>query len=218
MIELIVAVLRAATPMIYVAMAGVLAQRAGIWNLGLEGLMITGACAGVVLTEQTGSVALGLLGAVVFSVILSALLWLVIEKLRANPIIAGLGLTGLGLGGTDLAVQAIYGSEGAVTAPVGIPTLGPAFGPFGLLDVLIVAMPFVVAALWVLLRRTRFGLRLAACGEHPFAGWARWRGAVARRVADLQRGHDRRAGVHGLRRGDLRRRASGGGDLRRAVL
>jgi ABC-type uncharacterized transport system permease subunit len=169
MIELIVAVLRTATPMIYVAMAGVLAQRAGIWNLGLEGLMITGACAGVVLTEQTGSVAAGLGGAVIFAVILSALLWLVIEKLRANPIIAGLGLTGLGLGGTDLAVQAIYGSEGAVTAPAGIPTLGPAFGDFGLLDALILAMPAVVFALWVLLRRTRFGLRLAACGEHPFA-------------------------------------------------
>lgn len=166
MIELIVAVLRTATPMIYVAMAGVLAQRTGVWNLGLEGLMITGACASVVLVDQTGSVALGLLGAIVSSVLLSGLLWLVIEKLRANPIIAGLGLAGLGLGGTDFAVQAIYGSEGAVTAPAGIPTLGPAFG---LLDLLIVAMPFMVFALWLLLRRTRFGLQLAACGEHPFA-------------------------------------------------
>ena len=96
---------------IYVAMAGVLAQRAGIWNLGLEGLMITGclrawcwAC-----TDRLGRV--GFAGAIVLCVLVSALLWLVIEKLRANPIIAGLGLTGLGLGGTDLAVQAIYGSE-----------------------------------------------------------------------------------------------------------
>jgi simple sugar transport system permease protein len=150
-------------------MAGVLAQRAGVWNLGLEGLMITGACAAVVLTELTGSVLLGLLGAIVFSVLLSALLWFVIEKLRANPIIAGLGLTGLGLGGTDFAVQAIYGSEGAVTAPAGIPSLGPEFGPFGVLDALVIAMPFVVFGLWILCRRTRFGLRLTACGEHPFA-------------------------------------------------
>lgn len=169
MIDLIVSVLRTGTPMIYVAMAGVLAQRAGVWNLGLEGLMITGACASVVLTELTGSVLVGLGGAIVFSVLLSALLWFVIEKLRANPIIAGLGLTGLGLGGTDFAIQAIYGSEGAVTAPAGIPSLGPAFGPFGVLDVLVLAMPVVVFGLWVLCRRTRFGLRLAACGEHPFA-------------------------------------------------
>lgn len=169
MIELITSVLRTATPMIYVSMAGVLAQRAGVWNLGLEGLMISGACAGVVLTATTGSVALGLLGAVLVAVLLSALLWFVIEKLRANPIIAGLGLTGLGLGGTDFAVQAVYGSEGAVTAPAGIPSLGPAFGPFGVLDLLVVAMPAVVFAVWFLCRRTRFGLRLAAAGEHPFA-------------------------------------------------
>jgi ABC-type uncharacterized transport system permease subunit len=168
-ISLIVAVLREATPMIYVAMAGVLAQRAGVWNLGLEGLMITGACAGVVVTERLGSVLAGVAGAVLLSVVLSVLLWVVIEKLRANPIIAGLGLTGLGLSGTDLAVQAIYGSEAAVTAPAGIPTLGPAYGILGVLDVLVLLMPLTVLALWVLLRRTRFGLRLAACGEHPFA-------------------------------------------------
>ncbi len=64
MISLIVAVLREATPMIYVAMAGVLAQRAGVWNLGLEGLMITGACAGVVITERWGYVLAGVAGAV----------------------------------------------------------------------------------------------------------------------------------------------------------
>ena len=55
---------------------------------------------------------------------MSVLLWFVIEKLRANPIIAGLGLTGLGLGGTDLAVQSIYGSQAAVNAPFGLPRLG----------------------------------------------------------------------------------------------
>jgi ABC-type uncharacterized transport system permease subunit len=169
MIALLVAVLREATPMIYVAMAGVLAQRAGVWNLGLEGLMITGACAAVVITDQGGTVLGGVIGAVVLSVLLSVLLWVVVEKLRANPIIAGLGLTGLGLAGTDLAVQAIYGSEAAVTAPVGLPTLGLAFGVFAVLDVLVLLMPLVVLALWLLLRRTRFGLRLAACGEHPFA-------------------------------------------------
>ena len=169
MIELVTSVLRTGTPMIYVAMAGVLAQRAGVWNLGLEGLMIAGACAGVVITAQTGSVALGLTGAVLLGMLLSALLWFVIEKLRANAIIAGLGLTGLGLGGTDFAVQAVYGSEGAVTAPAGIPTLGPAFGPFGQLDLLVAAMPVMVFLVWFLCRRTRFGLRLAASGEHPFA-------------------------------------------------
>jgi simple sugar transport system permease protein len=169
MIDLAIAILRSATPLIYVAMAGVLAQRVGIWHLGLEGLMIIGACAVVLGQVQTGSLALGLTISVILCMCVSALLWFVIEKLRANPIIAGLGLTSLGLGSADLAVQSLYGSQSAVHASVGLPRLGPAFGPFGALSVLVVAMFIVVIGLWILLRRTRFGLRLTASGEHPFA-------------------------------------------------
>ena len=47
--------------------------------------------------------------------------------------------------------------------------LGPGAGDFAGSSILVIAMPFVVLALWVLLRRTRFGLQLTACGEHPFA-------------------------------------------------
>src|SRR5690606_21489726 len=137
--------------------------------LGLEGLMIIGACAAVLGTVQTDSLAVGIGIGIVLCVLASALLWFVIEKLRANPIIAGLGLTGLGLGGTDLAVQAIYGSQASVNAPYGLPRLGPEFGAFGVLSVLVVLMPFVVFGVWVLVRRTRWGLQLTACGEHPFA-------------------------------------------------
>jgi simple sugar transport system permease protein len=167
--EFVIATLRYGTPLVYVTMAGVLAQRAGVWNLGLEGLMIIGCCAAVLGLVQTGSLLFGLSLAVALCVIASALLWFVIEKLGANPIIAGLGLTGLGLGGTDLAVQAIYGSQATVNAPYGLPRLGPLFGSFGVLSVLVAIMPVVVFGLWALLRRTRFGLQLSASGEHPFA-------------------------------------------------
>jgi general nucleoside transport system permease protein len=167
--DFIVATLRYGTPLVYVTMAGVLASRSGIWHLGLEGLMIIGACAAVLGVVQTGSMTLALALAIVLCVLGSVLFWFVIEKLKANPIIAGLGLTGLGLGGTDLAVQAVYGSQASVNAPFGLPRLGPAFGPYGVLSVLVVLMPIVVLGLWFLLRRTRFGLQLSACGEHPFA-------------------------------------------------
>ena len=169
MSDLVISVLRAGTPLVYVTMAGMLAQRAGIWHLGLEGLMIVGACAAVVGTVQTGSLAAGMAIAVILCVLGSALLWFAIEMLRANPIIAGLGITGLGLGSTDLAVQSVYGSEAAVSSPVGLPHLPPQFGPYAVLSVLVVAMPFTVALLFVLVRRSRFGLRLTAVGEHPFA-------------------------------------------------
>ncbi len=169
LIEALAQILQAATPLIYVTLAGVLAQRSGVPHLGLEGLMIAGACAAVVGAKQTSSVAAGLGIAIVLCVALSVLLWFAIEKLRANPVIAGLGLTGLGLGGTDLAIQSIYGNEGAVHTDAALPHLGAWAGDFAGLSALVVAMPFTVAVLWVLLRRTRFGLRLAASGEHPFA-------------------------------------------------
>ncbi len=167
--EIFIAILRSGTPLIYVTLAGVIAQRAGVWNLGLEGLMIIGACATILGIMLTKSVGAAILIAILACVLASVLLWFVIDRLKANPIIAGLGLTGLGIGGTALAVQSIFGSQATVTAPFGIPKLGPAFGSYGVLSILVAAMPFVVFAMWVLLRRTRFGLRLAACGEHPFA-------------------------------------------------
>lgn len=169
MIDILISVLRSGTPLVYVTLAGVIAQRAGVWNLGLEGLMIIGACATILGIVVTGSFWLAVVIAVLLCVLASLILWFVIDRLRANPIIAGLGLTGLGIGGTALAVQSIYGSLAAVNAPSGVPRIGPLFGPFAPLSIFVLALPFVVFAMWVILRRTRFGLRLAAAGEHPFA-------------------------------------------------
>ena len=167
--DIFIAILRSGTPLVYVTLAGVLAQRAGIWNLGLEGLMIIGACATVLGIVITGSYFQAILIAVAFCVAASVLLWFVIVRLKANQIIAGLGLTGLGLGGTAFAVEVYMGSQVAVTAPFGAPKIGAAFGAYGVLSIFVVLMPFVVFGFWVLLKRTRFGLQLAACGEHPFA-------------------------------------------------
>lgn len=130
--------------------------------------MIIGACAAVLGTAATGSLALGLAGSIAGCGTVSIAFWFVIEKLRCNPIIAGLGLTGIGLGGTDLAIQAVYGVQGAVQAPSRLPRI-EGLGAFSSVSVLVSAMPLVVYGLWLLLRRTRFGLRLAAAGEHPFA-------------------------------------------------
>lgn len=170
--DLIVAFLRSGTPLVYVTLAGVIAQRAGIWHLGLEGMMITGACATILGIVLAQSVIIGLVAGALFCCLLALLFWFVVEVLKANQIIAGLGLTGLGLGGTALTLTAIFGNEGAVSAPFGLPRLGAAFGAYGGLSILVAAIPFVVFGCWLLLCRTRFGLRLSACGEHPFAARA----------------------------------------------
>ena len=169
MIAALVAILQTGTPLIYVTLGGVLAARAGIWNLGLEGLMIAGACAAVIGTKASSSVAVGVALAVAVCVLGSALLWFVIEKMRANPVIAGLGLSGLGIGGSDFAVQTLYGNEGAVHTALSLPRAGADAGVLSGCSVLVLAMPVCVALLWLLMRRTRFGLQLTACGEHPFA-------------------------------------------------
>ncbi|MCY3879371.1 MAG: ABC transporter permease [Rhodobacteraceae bacterium] len=167
--EFFVAILRSGTPLVYAAMAGVIVQRSGIWHLGLEGIMIIGACATIVGIVLTHSFTIAILAATLTCVAASALQWFVIEKLRANQIIVGLGITGIGIGGTAFAVEIIFGSLAAVSAPFGVPRIGGDFGPYSRLSILVLAMPFVVLAIWVLLSRTRFGLRLAAAGEHPFA-------------------------------------------------
>ena len=113
--DIIIAILRSGTPLVYVTLAGVIAQRAGVWNLGLEGIMITGACSLILGIMVTNSFTLAMLIAIAMCVLVSALLWFVIEKLKANPIIAGLGLTGLGIGGTALAVEAIFGRRASIS-------------------------------------------------------------------------------------------------------
>ncbi len=173
MIDTLISILVSGTPLIYVTLAGVLAQRAGVWNLGLEGLMIIGSCALIVGIVQTGSFLMAILIAAALCVAASVLLWFVVERLQANPIIAGLGLTGLGLGGTSLAIQALYDSEATVTASFGVPKLNSFFsadlGQLGGLSVFVLLMPVMVWLVWFLLERTRLGLQISASGEHPFA-------------------------------------------------
>ena len=105
---------------------------------------------------------------------LSAVYWWVIGPLGANVIIAGLGLTSIGLGGTAFALGAIFDRRGSMFTDVVLPrpVSGITEGPGVIVSehsILVWATPLIVLAAWVVLRRSRFGLRLAAAGEYPFA-------------------------------------------------
>jgi ABC-type uncharacterized transport system permease subunit len=172
--QLLIGSLRAAAPIVLVALGGVFAIRARVYHLGLEGLMLVGAFVSVVVTVWTGSVAFGVLGAVVAAMVLSVLYWVVIGPLRADPIIAGLGLSGLGLGATSFALQALFDGGQTLRAPAGLPRPVSGTGQ-GLLatasalSVLVWLTPLIAWVCWLVLRRTGWGLRLAAVGDHPFA-------------------------------------------------
>jgi len=171
--QFIATMLSSFAPLALAGLAGMIAYRSGVVHLGLEGLVLIGAFTGVAVSAGTGNVLVGTVAAVAASVAMSALFWLMIGPLKANQFIAGLGITLLGGGGTAFLLEALYGSRGAISAGTALPRpLGGTDGPLealGQASVLTWMTPLFVAAIWVLLRRTTYGLRLAAAGEFPFA-------------------------------------------------
>ena len=168
MIDFISAVLISSTPLIYAALAGVLAARVGIWHLGLGGIMSMGGFLAVqALSDDRGmGPAFGF--AIVGSMLLALLMWVAIVKLRANAILVGIGINMLGLGGTILLTVAFKGAEGSILVGQGLPT-PVGYNALSRMSVLVWAMPIVVFGMWILICRSRFGLRLTATGDDPFA-------------------------------------------------
>jgi ABC-type uncharacterized transport system permease subunit len=168
--DVVSSIWQSATPLVLAALAGALAQRTGIWHLGLGGLMSIGAMLSVVVGTTTGSIWLGLGAAIVACAAFSAVMWATIVLLRANPIIVGIGISSIGLGGTILAIVAIYGKEGTVYSDVSIPRpLDFLQGTTGNLSLIALLTPIIAVAVWFLVCRTRFGLKLTATGDYPFA-------------------------------------------------
>jgi simple sugar transport system permease protein len=172
----IVASVLLATPLLYAASGELISERAGILNVGLEGMMLMGAYFGYFVTWKTGSVPLGVVAAMAAGGTLAAAMAVLSIQARANQIVVGVGIWIFGIGLTGyLFEQAFPGGSAVVLATNGnapipllrhIPVLGRA-----LFD----QNPFVYGALaalpvaWLLLYRTRFGLEVRAAGEEPAA-------------------------------------------------
>jgi simple sugar transport system permease protein len=178
---------RFATPLAYAALGELVAERAGVINIGLEGAIISGAF-GALVCAGSGSVVLGFAGAAGGGVIIAAVFALFVITLRTDQIIAGTAISMLGLGLTGTLYRTMYGSAGAslhtpTIAPLPIPALSsiPAIGP-AFFD-----QPVVTYVLYVLVpmlawgfHRTGAGLALRAVGENPDA--AEGAGISPRRV------------------------------------
>lgn len=166
--------LAAAAPIALAGLGAVFAFRAGIYFLGLEGLMLIGAFAAVGVTFSTQSLMLGLLAAIVAALLGAVVFWIVVVVLGADQIVAGLGLSILGLGLTSYGLTAIFESPGSLYVEEGLwrPVTGDVGGLALLvrdLSVLVWATPLVVVACWIVATRTHFGLKITAVGEYPFA-------------------------------------------------
>lgn len=157
---LILSALRLASPILLAALGGVLTDRAGIFNIGLEGQMLTGAFLGFAGLYWTGSAWLGLLLGVAGATTLSLLFGLWVIKLKGDPIIVGLAVNLFAIGLTAYLTMPVFGVQGSYDDPAleGLPRL---FGFSPLVYLAALAVP----ALWWLLFKHPFGVRLRAVGE-----------------------------------------------------
>ena len=157
-----------------VALGGMFSERSGIINIALEGIMVIGGLVGVLMTRMLPAtlpvwamVTLSILGSAVFGALYSALLAFASVNLKADQTIGG---TALNLLATALALVAAKRFNGSQSGKVDFDNSAFSFQIGGLtLNVFFFIGIVILIAAYVVLYRTRFGLRLSACGEHPQA-------------------------------------------------
>ena len=187
LLQMLDATLRLATPLLLACLAGLYSERAGIFDIGLEGKMLAAAFLSAAIAAVSGSVWLGLLAGIGASMILSVLHGLASITFRGNQLISGVAINFLAAGLTVVIAQSWFAqggrtpqlSGGARFNPIelpfaevlrDVPLLGPIYYELisGHTFLVYVALLMVPLAWWVLFR-TRFGLRLRAVGENPAA-------------------------------------------------
>ncbi len=168
LLDLLASTLRLATPLIFCALAGVLAERAGVIDIGLEGKMLFAAFAAAAVGVTTRSTTLAMLAAIAVAVALSCLHGVACVTYHGNQVISGLAINIIAAGLTVVLGIAWF-AQGGQTPPVADSVRLKAITDIPLLghNVLVYVALALVAAVWWLLFRTRFGLRLRAVGENP---------------------------------------------------
>lgn len=177
MIHLMNLTLALTIPITLGALCGTISERGGIIMLGVEGMMLMGAFSAVLGSYVTGSAIIGVLFAMLVGGLLGFLYCLFCLKFKAHQSVIGVGLNLFASGITKVLLKAIWGQEGMSTFvdTIGkvnlprlksIPVIGPIFfdqSPFLYLTLVI------VAAVWFVFYRSKFGLRYRAIGDHPLA-------------------------------------------------
>ncbi|MCC0038777.1 MAG: ABC transporter permease [Brucellaceae bacterium] len=164
---------RLATPLIFASIGEVFSERAGVLNIGLEGVMIVGAFAGFAAVVSTGSLPLGFAAAMLAGMAVGLVFALFTITIKADQIVVGAAINLLGLGLTAFLFRTYFVSTGRgveVARPIDIPGLSdlPFFGEALFRQNLVVYSTLVLVLVAVLvLYRTSFGLTLRAVGEHP---------------------------------------------------
>jgi ABC-type uncharacterized transport system permease subunit len=159
-VELLYSAVRLSTPLLLAALGGLFAERSGVLNIALEGLMLAGAFTAAVVTYFAGSPWVGLLAAIGAGVVVALLHAVASIRYRADQVVSGMAINLLFLGIPALLSGALFGSTGTT----------PQLGRKQLLPVAPIVLAFALVPITgYVLNRTRFGLRLKAVGENPEA-------------------------------------------------
>lgn len=176
--DLIASVLRALVPILLAALGGMICERVGIFNIGLEGIILVGAFAGVAASFFTSNWVAGVIIAMLAGMLFSLILGYGTVYRSGDPIVLAVAMNIFAIGLTSFLLVAIFNVQGVFKDPgiVGIPTwripgladipwIGPVFDltPLGYLALLLVPIS------WVVLFRSPLGLRLRGVGERPLA-------------------------------------------------
>lgn len=172
-------IFRITTPILFAALAAVVADRAGVTNIGLEGIMMISALTGVIFSAWTQSAWIGLLCAILLGMATALMIGFFALKLKTDIILAGIAVNMLGSGGTVFFMYLASGDRGysanlaskvmpTVNIPglQSIPVLGGILSGHNILTYLAFAAVLLV---WVLLYKTPMGLQIRAVGESPNA-------------------------------------------------
>lgn len=162
------------TVLLFATIGEILAERSGVMNLGVEGMMLIGAMSGYSVAIKTGNPWLGVLTAMLFAGLISQIHAFITITLQADQVVSGLALTFLGTGislvlGEGLSKAGTVSLMPAFSFPVlsQIPILGPIF--FTRHSVLVYFGYLLIPLTWYYINRTRPGMHLRAVGEYPAA-------------------------------------------------
>ncbi len=178
-VTFISATLRIATPLIFTSLGGVITEKSGVTNIGLEGIMVMGAFFAVVGSDFTGNPYLGFLIGIIAGALIALIHAALSITLKADQIISGTAINTLATALPSLMLWMMFQRQGQSDGVAQIrysPELReflrsiPPIGPFILeLDYMVFLAIFLALFLTWVLNKTRWGLRLKAVGEHPKA-------------------------------------------------
>ena len=185
---LVASLMVAAVPIIFAAIGELVVEKAGVLNLGVEGMMVIGAICGFIAAVQSGSPLVGFIGGALGGAVISLVFALLTQFLLANQVATGLALTLFGLGLSSLMGQGYNGIKPPPTGEVpfgalrDMPVLGRVLFQH---DVMVYLSLVAIVVVWAVLKYARVGLILRAVGESHEAAHALGYHVRAIRVAAI---------------------------------